>query len=237
MYFLFFTRFFDGSKSYLDPIFNDPDFNNIENVLNAANNNEETKREVQQFLGKDGEISDDRVYTSITKVTIFIGLPLFGYDNTTDRESEQTTKLQNFAKNDLNVIASKHHKNGAGKMNFYYSSLHILNSIIFSQMIRDLMLAVGSLFFIFVFMCIQTQSFWVTGFALFSIVSGFTVTLLIYRFILDYRYLGLFHILAVFIILGIGADDIFVFFDTWKQDGRQKFKSTAHRYCIRKTVS
>ena len=49
------------------------------------------------------------------------------------------------------------------------------------------------------------------------------------RFICDFRYFGVFHILAVFIVLGIGADDIFVFFDTWKESGFKSFPSLAHR--------
>ena len=49
------------------------------------------------------------------------------------------------------------------------------------------------------------------------------------RFIIDFRYFGFFHVLAVFIILGIGADDIFVFFDTWKESEYKSFPSLAHR--------
>ena len=40
-----------------------------------------------------------------------------------------------------------------------------------------------------------------------------------YKFIHFYeyfRYFGAFHVLSVFIILAIGADDTFVFYDTWK---------------------
>ena len=33
----------------------------------------------------------------------------------------------------------------------------------------------------------------------------------------------------MFIVLGIGADDIFVFCDTWKETGQFKYKSLAHR--------
>ena len=38
-----------------------------------------------------------------------------------------------------------------------------------------------------------------------------------HRLILDFRYIGIFHILSIFIILGIGADDVFIFFDAWKE--------------------
>ena len=43
-----------------------------------------------------------------------------------------------------------------------------------------------------------------------------------FRVILDFRYIGIFHILSVFIILGIGADDVFIFMDTWKETGHHQ---------------
>ena len=49
------------------------------------------------------------------------------------------------------------------------------------------------------------------------------------RWDLYFRYIGIFHILSVFIVLGIGADDVFVFCDTWKETGQSKYKSLAHR--------
>ena len=53
-----------------------------------------------------------------------------------------------------------------------------------------------------------------------------------------FRYFGIFHILSVFIILGIGADDVFVFFDTWKETAHHSYKSLSHRVsdCFRKAA-
>ena len=52
---------------------------------------------------------------------------------------------------------------------------------------------------------------------------------MLYRVVFDYRYFGIFHVLGLFIILGIGADDVFVFYDTWRESGHYKFPSMAHR--------
>ncbi len=49
------------------------------------------------------------------------------------------------------------------------------------QVIFDLFLAFGSFCFIAVFMRLQTGSFWVTGFAILSILTSFAGTNLIYR--------------------------------------------------------
>ena len=46
------SRYFDGSKAYIDPVFDDPNFVNIVNVLNKAIELDETKREFQNYLGE-----------------------------------------------------------------------------------------------------------------------------------------------------------------------------------------
>ena len=85
-----------------------------------------------------------------------------------------------------------------------------------SQVVWDLLLAGGSLVFIFSFVWFQTGSLWITGWAVFGIITNFFGANLIYRIVLDFRFIGIFHVLSVFMILGIGADDVFVFFNTWK---------------------
>lgn len=47
--------------------------------------------------------------------------------------------------------------------------------------------------------------------------------------ILFLRYFGIFQVLAVFIILGIGADDIFVYFDTWRGSAHEQHDSLEAR--------
>ncbi|XP_059145581.1 protein dispatched homolog 3-like, partial [Physella acuta] len=93
---------------------------------------------------------------------------------------------------------------------------------IFQQVIYDLLLAVGSFLFIFIFMLIQTNSLFLTSLSIASILTSFLGTNLVYRIILDYKYFGIFHVLSIFIILGIGADNIFVFNDTWRATGHEE---------------
>lgn len=64
-------------------------------------------------------------------------------------------------------------------------------------------------------------------------------TLIEINVIFFFRYFGIFHILALFIILGIGADDVFVFFDCWKETAHFKYKSLSHRMsdCFRKAAA
>lgn len=50
-----------------------------------------------------------------------------------------------------------------------------------------------------------------------QILLNFGPTILLYRFISQLRYFGTLNLMAMFIILAIGADDIFVLVDTWQQ--------------------
>ncbi len=126
-------------------------------------------------------------------------------------------------------ILDEMYNNGIGDLKFYYNSGALLVDALTKQVVLDLMLAVASFLFIFFFMWLQTGSLWITSWAVFSVLSSFNITNLIYRIVFDYRYIGIFHVLSIFIILGIGADDIFVFMDTWKQSQGKKYKSLAHR--------
>ena len=64
-------------------------------------------------------------------------------------------------------------------------------------------------------MWFQIGSLWITGWGILSIITSFFGANLIYNIIIDFKFFGIFNVLALFILLGIGADDIFIFSDTW----------------------
>ncbi|XP_074662875.1 protein dispatched homolog 1-like [Tubulanus polymorphus] len=224
-------QYFDGKTAakLSNPYFNDPTFSNIPGILNTANNHPLLKKGLQAFLGKNSEISASRAVSSITTVSIMFAGPLAGYQNVSHLEAEQEAKISKFYREKLTPLLDNYFRNGVDGMDVIYLSGTAISTGISGQAMSDMMLVIGSLVFIFGFMAFQTGSFWVTGWAVFSIVACFFSTNLIYRIVLDFQYLGTFHILSVFIILGIGADDIFVFYDTWKECGFRKYPSIAHR--------
>lgn len=52
-----------------------------------------------------------------------------------------------------------------------------------------------------------------------NIIVSFPITLTLYRGILSVDYFSFLHMMAIFLVLGIAADDIFVFIDCWDQSG------------------
>ncbi|CAH1792445.1 unnamed protein product [Owenia fusiformis] len=224
-------RYFDGTYANIDPIFDDPNFDNVVNVLHKAATLDQTKQQFQIFLGKNSVINGttNTAVSSITRSWIYVGSPLPGYNTSTDREDEQETLLKDFFKLTFGPMFKQYSIDGVGPMDFIYSSSTMLSNGISTQAMMDMMLVMASFAFIFIFMWIQTGSLMITGLALFSILTNFLMANLIYRVVFDFKYFGTFHILAMFIILGIGADDIFVFFDTWRISAHYEYPSLAHR--------
>ncbi len=222
-------RFFDGTYAALNSTFYDPNFENIAGVIYTATTNKKSNALLNFHLGKDAQISASEVSSPYTRSLLFNGWPLKGYNSDTDRKEEQKKELDKRIVEIFGDTFEEKYKDGLGKMKFYYFSVSLWTAALQNQIIYDMMLAVASLCFIFLFCWFQTGSLWITSWGIFSIFSSFNITNLLYRIVLDYRYFGIFHVLSIFIILGIGSDNIFVFMDTWKQSEGRKYKSLAHR--------
>ena len=223
-------RFFDGSYKGIDSALNDTDFQNIPNVLNTAQANSSSAAVILNYhLAKDAVITNNEASSRLTRSLFYIGWPYKGYNSTEDRDEEQMEDIDKVISETFESRLNDKYKDKIGKMNFYYDNPALNKAAIEKQVILDMMLAVASFIFIFLFMWLQTGSLWLTSWGIFSIISSFNITNLIYRVVFDYRYFGIFHVLSIFIILGIGSDNIFVFMDTWKQSGKDGHDSLSTR--------
>lgn len=231
-------QFFDGTHQQRYPQLYDPEFNDIPTIIYEANNLNQFKNVMKRLLAKDAVITRTEAKSSITQSILQFGNPLEGFANSTDREDDQESKFDDFFRDKVMPKGDDYFSDGVGDMDFSYGSGYIIGLWVTRQVILDLALAVGSFAFIAVFMTIQTGSIWIMGWTIFSIITGFCGANLVYRIVLDFRYVGVFHVLSVFIVLGIGADDVFVFVDTWKETAHHPYKSLAHRMseCYRKAA-
>ncbi|KAL3837324.1 hypothetical protein ACJMK2_022690 [Sinanodonta woodiana] len=217
-------RLFDGTFSWLDPSFTDPTFLNISHVLYTAKTDKRTKAQFLYFLGKTHEITPTYSFSSITRSIISIGYPLEGHGSKEDMENAMQKYLVSTVKSKLLSLQAE---TKAFEL-VYWCHLMFLHDVV-QQAIADMLLSIGSMIFIFSVMLYHTRSLWISGWGTISMFSCFCVTNLIYRIVLDFRYFGYFHILTIFIILGIGVDDMFVFYDVWRATGYQNYPSLAHR--------
>ena len=217
-------RYFDGTYASINPIFNDPTFSNIPGVIYEAFTNNDTKDDFKYFLPHSYSITPTSARFSITRTQIALGCSLTGSTNCKLMEELSQTWLGESMKPRLNNL-----REDITQFDFYYISANLLIYDVIRQSIEDGLFAIGSMAFIFCFMVFHTRSLFVSSLAVISILTSFIGTNIIYRCIIDFQYFGLFHILTIFIILGIGADDLFVLYDAWCLTAFSSYPSLAHR--------
>jgi hypothetical protein len=78
-----------------------------------------------------------------------------------------------------------------------------------------------SFFLVFICLWVQTSSLFITSCGLFEIIISYPLGLFVWHVILQEKYSTYLMYNGIFIILGIGADDIFVLSDAFKQSALQ----------------
>ncbi|XP_062590675.1 protein dispatched homolog 1-like isoform X2 [Saccostrea cucullata] len=215
-------RLFDGTYNSINSKFNNFTFENSKEVLCNATKLDETKEFVEFIFAKGYDPCQPGSVSSVTRILLTMGYPLWG--------GNSKNRINNFLVNEMKPNIEHIRDNILGdRMQLYYTSKKIFDNDVTQQAFDDMLFAIGSFLFIFLVMWIQTKSFFITFFGIFSILTSFLLANLVYRYVFKYEYFGFFHIISMFIILGIGADDVFVFYDSWRLTGDGKYPTLAHR--------
>ncbi|XP_064642213.1 uncharacterized protein LOC135496682 [Lineus longissimus] len=227
-------RFFDGTYSSVNAIFKDENFTNIGKVVQMAESHPETKSVLVNHLAIDSVVKDGTANSDITRSYMFFGWPL----NINEGSSVMTSKINDYMDTEFKQTIQMLQAKYKGRIGFYFYHERLYFDDVQAQAFQDIYLAYGSLAFILCFILLHTRSLWISFWAVYSMGGCFFATNLIYRYILGFSYFGFLHILSVFIILGIGADDIFIFYDLWRATGHAQYPSLFHRFshCYRRSA-
>ncbi|XP_076099747.1 protein dispatched homolog 1-like [Mytilus galloprovincialis] len=215
-------RLFDGTYTDADPVFNSGSFKNASSIICRAVKNNKTRIFLLPLLEKGYDPCTVNQISSRTRIFMLFSWKSKEHYNENKYREYLVLKIQKEIIRIRDEVLDGH-------MSVYYYSIKMYLYDVYNEAFRNMKLAIGSFLFIYIFMWFQTKSFWITFFGILSIFTSFLLTNLIYRFVLQYRYFGFFHIISVFIILGIGADDIFIFYDTWILSKHTRYPSKAHR--------
>ena len=82
---------------------------------------------------------------------------------------------------------------------------------------NDMSFAIGSLLFVFAFIWYHLASFFMAGMTMLMILFSFPITYTLYGGVFQIPFNDTLISLSIFIVLGIAADDVFVFCDAWRQ--------------------
>jgi len=186
---------------------------------------------LKQFLGTDTDF--EKGTASWMQGHVLMGAPLKGYHNQShDEEKQQKERNKMFQTRGLlgpepllggwitkfdDIIAKEENANPDFKV--YYGG-KIFFPRIFGYVNIDIQYAIVSLLLVAVFMWIQLGSVFLTFTGMFSVIMSFVLALPTWK-VLGNETFTFMQAMVVYIVLGIGADNVFVFADAWKQSRAQ----------------
>ena len=102
-------------------------------------------------------------------------------------------------------------------INSYYFMTAIIGDVILDIVTRDALLALFSFAFVFGWIRLNTGSWFLAGVGFFEIFFSIPVAWFLFTVVFQIKYFSTLNTLALFIVAAIGADDIFIFMDAYKQ--------------------
>jgi len=145
------------------------------------------------------------------------GFPLEGFSNTADRAEEQKEQIEQFMKEAFFEKLDKWNENNA-KEGFLlgYIGGPLMTESTNKLLMGDFSLVALAFIVVYTYVLIMTQSFFYSTMALAQIFLSFSTGFLLYRLFFGASFFGVFHIMAIFLLLGVGVDDVFVFLDHYE---------------------
>ena len=135
----------------------------------------------------------------------FYGLPLAGYNNSQDRYTEQIAKIEEYLKGTVLPIIRTASTNAVDLKVLVNAPVNLelhFNDIIFA----DSILVTAAVGMVFLYIWFHTQSFFIANFGILHVVLSFPCAYLCMMIIMDVAGMSVLNFMALFIILGIGAE-------------------------------
>jgi len=136
------------------------------------------------------------------------------YASPHDRSDEQSVLFETYIDEFIEDVA---YRSESDSMNVYIGGVVAIDYLFNQSVAADFLWATAS--FVFVFLCclVHMKSIFMSATGMFMIVISFPLTYIIYRYVFQITFFQTIHVLTVFVVLGIGADDLFVMLDAWRQ--------------------
>ena len=82
---------------------------------------------------------------------------------------------------------------------------------------KDTAWSVFSVTFVFLYFCFHLRSLFLATIGITIVLFSFPLTVLLCKSVFQVDYISSLHMFALFTVIGIGADNFFVFMDAWRQ--------------------
>lgn len=185
------------------------DFNAFLDSLKTSDETDPSRSFFPSTLDLDGQ----SLSTWASRSTIKMGIPLEGFTDIDESFEDQERNFSDWAEGVINAISDL----STNSFDASAVSYDYINSQFDSIVSRDLSFAIFAIILVFITMWVHTTSAFLASIAMLQIFLSFPLSYFIYYFIFRQAYFSALQILTIFLVLGIGADDVFVFTDAWKQ--------------------
>ena len=222
-------RLFDGTfESEGFPL--DYTFENITSTIMRARNNAKTLPIIRTCLPTFTLFSNERVFANSTLSSIFFGGPLQGYSSFGDREIEQNDiRVEWYIHNWVPQLRDWYEYGVNNVLRVLYGTAELTEWEIQEQAYLEVVFCFVSILFVDVWMTVQLQSVLIANVTALCMLSTAFSSNLIYRFVFKQTYFGVIHLFSIVLMYSVTADQIFVFFNAWRDSEKYKFLSLAHR--------
>jgi len=170
-----------------------------------------TRSEVNFFFDEDFSI--DNPVTQYARSILYWGELLEG----TDDEDESEKKLKSFILDNLLDSWNEIQNDNNSQIKTYFFQGALIFDIILVILRDDGLKAIASFLAVFFYLRIMIGSWFLAAVTIFEIFMSLPIAWITFSYILQIKYFSTLNILCIFIVVAIGADDVFVFMDAYKQ--------------------
>lgn len=169
---------------------------------------------VPQYSASFGkELSSSNRSTWIMRSHLRIGQPFTNFTSVSEHINEQEKNYTDWA---LPLQESVEDLSTATHMTYLIGST--LSNASFEDIAKsDMSYSIAAIILVFFVIWLHTSSAFLATSAMVQIVLSFPLAYIFYHFVFRQKFFSSLQIIAIFLLLGIGADDVFVFTDAGKQ--------------------
>mmetsp|Transcript_29797 Transcript_29797/g.54761 ORF Transcript_29797/g.54761 Transcript_29797/m.54761 type:complete len:1140 (-) Transcript_29797:156-3575(-) len=175
-------------------------------------------------FGFDDGFSTSNLVSHFSRGIVFWGGPLADVGNETSKEDAEKIdetegdQRKDFIKaNYLDKMNEQSEKGTHDEINSYYFMTTLIGDVIIDIVTKDAMLAIFSFVFVIIWLRVNTKSWFLAWVGFFEIAVSIPIAWFIFTVVFQIKYFASLNTLALFIVAAIGADDIFIFMDAYKQ--------------------
>jgi predicted RND superfamily exporter protein len=170
------------------------------------------------YVHFDEDFGPDNLKSKMTRSFLTFGVPLKGYKSASDKSAEQIKKIGDWTlKLDDEVLRPAFNDEANSKLSVWYLGGQALLTRITTELLAmDGLWSTGSLTFVLLYVWFYTGSLMISASAMLFVYMCFPGAQFVNKFIFQIAFWDTLCVLVLFLLIGVGCDSCFVFYDNFK---------------------